>query len=450
MGPPPPEPGAPAALHQGSLIAGRYRLDQPLATGGMARVWTATDEVLNRPVAVKLLLDHLLVDGSFVRRFRAEALAAARLTHPSVVAVYDTCSDDGVEAIVMELVDGTTLRARMDAEGMLSVADACRIAGRVADALSVAHRAHIVHRDIKPANILLSSSGRVVVTDFGIAKASEVGDLTTERQMLGTAKYLAPEQVEGTPVDGRSDLYALGVVLFEMLCGQVPFRADTEAGTALARLHQDPPHPRSLRPDIPVEVEDVVLRLLARHPDDRWPDAASLARALGAAARGRPVPSVPGTVAPPLPPAPPAAPSPGPAPHAPAPPAHQPPPAPPPDHHAPSPDRAVPAARPPRTVPVVLVGVLLALGLLVVGALGWRLLASGGNRDGAPGRGRLRPLRLRGSRGEPHRGPTRGGRRPGHRVAHRVLQRPRPGGREGRGGTVPRPGRVSARWRPSR
>lgn len=407
MGPPPPEPAAPATLHQGSLIAGRYRLDHPLATGGMARVWSATDEVLNRPVAVKVLLDHLQADGSFVRRFRAEALAAARLTHPSVVAVYDTCSEEGVEAIVMELVDGTTLRARMDAEGMLAVTDACRIAGRVADALSVAHRAHIVHRDIKPANILLATSGRVVVTDFGIAKASEVGDLTTDRQMLGTAKYLAPEQVEGTPVDGRSDLYALGVVLFEMLCGRVPFLADTEAGTALARLHQDPPHPRRLRPDIPVEVEAVVLRLLARRPEDRWPDATSLARALGAAASGRLLPPPPaGTTPPPTAAAQPTAPPPAPdaqpqrggptaaASATGAPPSGTGTGATPPGSHAPPPDPAWPGVDPPsehpvpptsrRTAPVVLVGVLLALAVLVTGALAWRLIASGGTETVRP------------------------------------------------------------------
>ncbi len=383
MGPPPPPSGAAGTLRRGSVIAGRYRLEQPLATGGMARVWTATDEVLGRPVAVKLLLEHFLADASFVRRFRAEALAAARLTHPSVVAVYDTCSADGVEAIVMELVEGTTLRAHMDQQGPLPVAEACRIAGRVADALSVAHRAHIVHRDIKPANVLLSTTGRVVVTDFGIAKASEVGDLTTDRQMLGTAKYLAPEQVESAPVDGRSDLYALGVVLFEMLCGRVPFRADTEAATALARLHQDPPPPRRLRPDLPVEVEQVVLRLLARQPDQRWPDAASLSRTLAALAAGRD-----------LPPAPPLRPRPAPAPErtsgarpesdsVPAAPSHPP----------PSGASEPPPARPPgeesrsaprRTAVVLLVAAVSLLAVLIVLALGWRLLGPAATEEVRP------------------------------------------------------------------
>ncbi len=383
MGPPPPDAGAAGTLRRGSVIAGRYRLEHPLATGGMARVWTATDEVLGRPVAVKLLLEHFLADASFVRRFRAEALAAARLTHPSVVAVYDTCSTDGVEAIVMELVDGTTLRAHMDVHGPLPVEEACRIAGRVSDALSVAHRAHIVHRDIKPANVLLSTSGRVVVTDFGIAKASEVGDLTTDRQMLGTAKYLAPEQVEGAPVDGRSDLYALGVVLYEMLCGRVPFLADTEAATALARLHQDPPPPRTHRPDLPVELEEVVLRLLARDPDDRWPDATTLTRTLGALATGRPAPAPPAArpvVTPAAPrPAPdaarPQASSPRPSPAPPAAPVR---PGPPPTDVAPS----APGRR--RSPAPILLVALFALAALVLGALAWRLLGPGGTDDVRP------------------------------------------------------------------
>jgi serine/threonine-protein kinase len=267
----------------------------------MARVWQAHDEVLGRPVAVKILLEHLVEDQSFIRRFRDEARAAARLTHPSVVSVYDTCSAPGLEAIVMELIEGETLRQRLDA-GRLDEAEAAAIGAKIADGLAVAHRAGIVHRDIKPANVLLAETGRVVVTDFGIAKAAEGADLTTGGQMLGTAKYLAPEQVEGLKVDGRADVYALGVVLYEAVCGRVPFVADTEAATALARLHGDPPPPRSLRPDLDPDLTRIIERTLARDPAQRWPDAASLARSLGAIAAGRAVP--------PDPPAPPPAPTP--------------------------------------------------------------------------------------------------------------------------------------------
>lgn len=386
MGPTHPPPGAPAGLHPGAKIGGRYRLEEPLALGGMARVWTATDEVLDRPVAVKILLEHLAEDTSFVARFRAEALAAARLAHPSIVAVYDTCAEDGIEAIVMELIEGETLRQRLDA-GVLAPAEAARIGARIAAGLAAAHQAGIVHRDIKPANVLLSHDGRVVVTDFGIAKAAEGGDLTGGGQMLGTAKYLAPEQVELTPVDGRTDLYALGVVLFEAVCGRVPFLADTDAATALARLHQDPPRPSSVRPGVPPELEDVLARLLARRLDDRWPDAASLARTLTAMAGRLPRTVEPGDDVPHRPdpetrswrgPDGPPAPMPDrPAPSRPAP--------------SPQPERSVereqihrpaPAPRvveepdhqrPRRGARVMLIGVV-ALSLLVIGVLSWQVL----------------------------------------------------------------------------
>jgi serine/threonine-protein kinase len=189
----------------------------------MATVWEGTDQLLARKVAVKILHPHLARDDAFVRRFRGEAIAAARLTHPSIVSVYDTVTDDGIEAIVMELVSGTTLRADIDHHGPLRLAAVLAIGTQVADALGAAHASGLVHRDVKPANILLSADGRVLVADFGIAKAAEGADLTNDGAMVGTAKYLAPEQVEGAAVDGRTDLYALGIVLYEALTGSVPF-----------------------------------------------------------------------------------------------------------------------------------------------------------------------------------------------------------------------------------
>ncbi len=249
----------------------------------MAQVWEATDDILARRVAIKILHPHLARDESFVRRFRAEAIAAARLAHPSIVSVYDTLADDGVNAIVMELVSGTTMRADLDRHGPLALNAVLAIGTQVADALGAAHAAGLVHRDVKPANILLSGDGRVLVADFGIAKAAEGADLTSDGGMVGTAKYLAPEQIEGGPIDGRTDLYALGVVLYEALTGEPPFAADTDAGTALARLHRDPTPVRALRPDIPPGVADVVARAMARRPEDRFPDAAALRRALLAA-----------------------------------------------------------------------------------------------------------------------------------------------------------------------
>lgn len=241
-------PAAPAADDlAGRLLAERYRLRRLIATGGMAQVWEADDEVLSRPVAVKLLHARLAADSSFVSRFRAEAIAAARLAHPAIVSIYDTCNDDGHEAIVMELVRGTTLRRLLDERHALDPGEATAIAVQVADAHEAAHRAGLVHRDVKPANILLSDDGRVLVADFGIAKASAGADLTQDGMMIGTAKYLAPEQVEGKPVDARTDVYALGIVLYESLCGRPPFQADTDAATALARLNQEPLRPRQMR-----------------------------------------------------------------------------------------------------------------------------------------------------------------------------------------------------------
>jgi eukaryotic-like serine/threonine-protein kinase len=277
--PPPTGPSPAAGLVAGALLGGRYRLDEQLASGGMAQVWLGTDEVLRRAIAVKILHQHLADDETFVARFRHEAIAVARLSHPAIVSVYDTCSDNGVEAIVMELVRGRTLRQRLD-EGPVDPWLAANIAAQVCGALSVAHAAGLVHRDIKPANILLSEDGRVKVGDFGIAKAAESADLTQEGSFLGTAKYLAPEQVEAGPVDGRTDLYGLGVVLYEMLCGRVPFEGDSSSSTALARLHSDPQRPRLVRPGIPRELEAITMRLLARSPAGRYATAGEARAAL--------------------------------------------------------------------------------------------------------------------------------------------------------------------------
>ena len=277
--PPPSGPSQAAGVSAGALLGARYRLDELLASGGMAQVWLGTDEVLRRAIAVKILHQHLAADQTFVTRFRHEAIAVARLSHPSIVNVYDTCSDDGVEAIVMELVRGETLRTRLD-DGPMDPWVAANIAAQVAGALSVAHAAGLVHRDIKPANILLSEDGRVKVGDFGIAKAAESADLTQEGSFLGTAKYLAPEQVEAKPVDGRTDLYSLGIVLYEMLCGRVPFEADSSSSTALARLHSDPPRPRLVKAGVPRELEAITMRLLARDPAGRYPTATDARAAL--------------------------------------------------------------------------------------------------------------------------------------------------------------------------
>ena len=266
----------PSAFLAGQRIGGRYRLEHRIASGGMAEVWQAGDEVLGRHVAVKILHPHLAADQAFVTRFRTEAIAAARLHHPAIVAIYDTCHDDGLEAIVMELVRGTTLRDQLDGRAALDYREVAHIGAEVADALAAAHRAGLVHRDIKPANILLCADDRVMVTDFGIAKIRDDTDHTQTGTMLGTVKYLAPEQVRSEPVDGRTDLYSLGVVLYECACGRPPFTGDNPAATALARLHQRAPRPSHLRPTIPPGLEQVILRCLEPDPADRFQHADEL------------------------------------------------------------------------------------------------------------------------------------------------------------------------------
>lgn len=290
-GHPPPATDPPRSndgdLASGDVVAGRYRLEGALASGGMATVWRAVDEVLARPVAVKVLHRRLAADPDFVARFRREAVAAARVAHPSIVGIYDTCADP--EAIVMELVDGRTLRDELDNRRFLPPAEAVEIASGIAQALEVAHKAGLVHRDVKPANVLLSSDGRLKVADFGIAKAArpdedpELADLTSVGSMVGTAKYLAPEQVSGGDVDARTDVYALGAVLYEMVCGRPPFQGDNDLATATARLHAVPERPRSVLRTIPERLDTIIMRALATDPGHRYESAAALWAELQAA-----------------------------------------------------------------------------------------------------------------------------------------------------------------------
>ena len=264
----------------GRVLGGRYRLERPLASGGMAEVWEAVDLVLGRAVAVKALHPHLADDPALRDRFRHEAKASARLVDPTIVATYDTIDEDGTEAIVMELVRGRTLRQYLDERGRLDPVEVVHIGAEVARALSCAHGAGIVHRDVKPANILLSDDGRVLVTDFGIAKVLDEPDLTRTSQLLGTVKYLAPEQVESGPVDARTDVYALGAVLYEALCGEPPFTADNPAALALARLQRDPRPPHDLVAGVPPPLEASLLQALARGPGDRFAGAEQMRTAL--------------------------------------------------------------------------------------------------------------------------------------------------------------------------
>lgn len=310
-----------------TVLAGRYRLERLLGQGGMAEVWLATDTALSRRVAVKLLKPQLAHDPVVGERFRREAVSAARLHHPNVVAVHDTIDDGGRQAVVMQYVKGRSLRQLLDEQRRLTPEHTAHIGACVAAALGAAHRAGMVHRDVKPGNILLTPDGQVLLADFGIAKAIGGGehDLTSDNIMMGTAKYLSPEQVRGLALDGRSDLYALGLVLYECLAGQVPFQGETDAATALARLQRDPTDLTRLRPTLPSPLVDTIHQLLARDPQHRPTHGEQVRQVLAAVAapltsrhptiRPDPTPAEstlrPTAAAAPIPAAPPPTPSPG-------------------------------------------------------------------------------------------------------------------------------------------
>jgi serine/threonine-protein kinase len=258
------------------VLGGRYALLEVLGTGGMATVWRATDEVLGREVAVKVLSPHYAADPGFLARFEREARHAARLSHPHLVTVFDCGVDGPMPYIVMELVAGPTLWQVLDQTGMLPAGEAVGIAAAVCEALQAAHAAGLVHRDIKPANIVLAAGGEVKVLDFGIARADGGG--TRTQAVLGTAAYLSPEQASGQPAGPQSDLYSLGCVLFEMLTGTPPFSADTTVGLAYRHVHDDPGPPSARRPGLPERLDQVTARLLAKDPAGR-PASAAAARA---------------------------------------------------------------------------------------------------------------------------------------------------------------------------
>jgi eukaryotic-like serine/threonine-protein kinase len=278
------------------VLAGRYRLDRRLAQGGMAEVWLATDLSLDRKVALKWLKPSLATDPVVAERFRREAIAVAGLTHPNIVAVHDVFEEDGRQAVVMQLVDGKSLRQLLDVQTRLSPELTIHIGMCVAAALDAAHRAGFVHRDVKPGNILVTPDGRVMLTDFGIAKGLDAtdADLTSDNVMMGTAKYLSPEQVRGRKLDGRADLYSLGLVLYECLAGRVPFLGETDADTALARLQRDPTDLARLRPTVPRGLVNLIHRLLARNPNHRPATGAELRAELQRVA-DEPPPEVDGT-----------------------------------------------------------------------------------------------------------------------------------------------------------
>lgn len=262
----------------GKIIGNRYEILEEVGLGGMATVYKAKDHVLNRLVAVKVLKDEFTTDTDFIKRFNTEAQAAASLSHPNIVSIYDVGHEDenNLYYIVMELVQGKTLKEIINDEGALSWKWAVNIAMQIASALELAHKNGIIHRDIKPHNIIITEDGIAKVTDFGIAKAVSNSTITAFGTTIGSVHYFSPEQAKGGFTDAKSDLYSLGVVMYEMLTGKVPFDADTPVSVALKHMQEDPKEPIELNPEIPTAVNQIVMKAMQKEPSARYQSATEM------------------------------------------------------------------------------------------------------------------------------------------------------------------------------
>ncbi len=271
------------------VFSDRYEMVRHIARGGMAQVYLARDQMLDRPVALKVLFPELSVDRSFVERFRREAKAAANLSHPNIVSVYDWGQGDSTYYIVMEYVNGPTLSSMLK-QGPLDPERAAAVAAAVAAALDFAHRSGVIHRDVKPGNVLIDDRGQVKVADFGIARAIGTSDdLTQTGSVMGTATYFSPEQAQGYPVDPRSDVYSLGVVLYEMVTGRAPFTGDNPVSIAYKHVKEPPPRPSSINGAVPAALEAIILKAMAKEPDARYQSAEDMRADLVRFTNGQPV-----------------------------------------------------------------------------------------------------------------------------------------------------------------
>ena len=273
----------------GTLFAARYRIARKLGGGGMADVYLAEDQELGRRVAVKILHERYANDEQFVERFRREATHAAGLSHPNIVSIYDRGETNGSYFIVMEYVEGRTLKELIRSLGPCPIQRAIAYTRQILAALRYAHRNGVIHRDIKPHNVIVDHEGVVKVTDFGIARAG-ASQMTEEGAIIGTAQYLSPEQARGAPVDQTSDLYSTGVVLYELLTAQTPFSGETPVEIAMKHLTEVPEPPSELRPQVSEDLDLVVLRALAKEPSERYPSAAAMDADLETVAHGGHVP----------------------------------------------------------------------------------------------------------------------------------------------------------------
>jgi eukaryotic-like serine/threonine-protein kinase len=260
----------------GTVLSGRYRLEAKLGSGGMSTVYLARDTTLDRPVAVKVMHREMSEQADQLERFRQEARAVAKLSHPNVVAVIDAGEDGGYPYIVFEYVEGETLKTRINRIGALDTQGALAYAIEIARALTVAHARKMIHRDIKPQNVMIDAEGRAKLTDFGISRQLEQDGMTATGRVLGTTDYVAPEQAMGRGADQRSDIYALGVVLFEMLTGSVPFEADSQVGVAMKHVNEELPDVQAERPELSAATALVVERATAKDPTQRYADVGQM------------------------------------------------------------------------------------------------------------------------------------------------------------------------------
>jgi eukaryotic-like serine/threonine-protein kinase len=267
----------------GQRLAGRYEIEEIVGSGGMSSVYRARDTVLERAVALKVLHEHFSSDPEYVERFRREARAIARLNHPNIVTVIDRGEFEGRQFIVFEHVAGENLKEVVAREGPLPVPQALVLTQQIARGLAFAHEHGVVHRDVKPQNVLLDESGRPKVTDFGIARSLDPGEALTETgTVLGTSDYIAPEQASGHPVDTRSDQYSLGVLLYELLTGEVPYTGEGVMAVAMRHLRDPVPSVRAKQPAVPARVDEIVARAMAKNPEDRFPSVAAMMAAIEA------------------------------------------------------------------------------------------------------------------------------------------------------------------------
>jgi eukaryotic-like serine/threonine-protein kinase len=266
----------------GETIAERYEIEELVGHGGMSSVYKAKDSLLERHVALKILHEQYSADEEFVERFKREARSVAQLQHPNIVTVIDRGEEEGRQFIVFEFIDGENLKELVVRTGRLDVRDALAIVVEVARGLAFAHEQGLVHRDVKPQNILLNGDGRAKVTDFGIARSLDVDGMTQTGTVLGTSNYIAPEQASGQPVDAQSDVYALGVVLYELLAGDVPFPGETFVAVAMKHMHEPAPNLLDVRGDVPLRVAAAVDRALEKDPEQRFPTMDAFAAELDA------------------------------------------------------------------------------------------------------------------------------------------------------------------------